>query len=1186
MNFTSSETFCGVDPEVQELIALEKKRQEDKIILIASESYCHPAVKEVLSCDFTNLYAEGYPAFRQINGVDEFFSDWDYHLAYQNRYGDRRYYKGCEFANLVEALAIKRLQKLWAEHSKPDFPFKAEQIFCNVQSLSGAAANNAIYTAFVPVGGKVMGLSLNHGGHLTHGSPVNRSGKNYQIIPYEIDLELGRLNYDKIREKAHQEKPQMIIAGFSAYPLDICWKELRNIANEVGAYLLADISHNAGFILTGDFPNPLGHAHIISFTTHKTLCGPRGAAIVCTEPALAKKIDFAVFPGEQGGPHINNIAAKAVAFQLAATEEFHTLQKNILNNAKVLCEELTRLGLKLSLKETHSHLLLIDLKSVTTPTGIPLKGEIVARILDAIGITCNKNTIPGDSSALNPSAIRLGTTMISQLGFQENHTRKLAQIIHHVLTSIHTYIGNDRVTRGKVEFSVLQSATKEVQKLLCELQGKVFNEGTIDYSSPLKTIHESAKAKFSEQGLLLHYGNIDQENNAAEHSTLIKDGCHLKVIEVSGEKAPYFLNEVFSANLLLKPGESCSAVALDAEGKVLATPSILRLTSLSHHRSRYLLVVRPEEKENLLQWLHFLSASYVLFDTQDLYANVTGPVIIREQKLGMIALEGARVEALLKEEFSWFEPLFPNNLKEQGELILHRHLFQEGRWNYELFFPLTQAESIWTRLFVHASKYSTVRGGSSRLNTLWKNKALPEVGFKLDETQQKHWLCFVKPYAIGRKNYPAPTAEYERFFWEEPKEVPLKETCLISFHKEHTAKRNLVPFGGWLMPVQYNSIVEEHKVVRTKIGLFDVAHMGTIKITGEHSVDFLELLTSNSVNRLTLKHCCYSYLLDASGNVIDDILVYRLDWKKFMLVVNASNHDKVMAWIRAVASGKMLLSEENTAIQFNGEVHIEDLKDPSSGADQLVDIALQGPKTMALLCKLAQGDFQLEWQFRAMTKNSFLETSLHGIPLIVSRTGYTGEEFGVEFYVHPEKALTLWNLLLQEGAEWGIQPCGLGARDSTRTEAGFPLYGHELAGEHNISPVEAGYVFFTKFHKPFFIGRSKMIAQYEKEERAVVRFKILEWGKNLNPGDPIVDQKGQYRGRVTSATIVQNEQIGLAIIDARVKAKGTALKFFPLSHKTFEAETPKDKMGGKDKVLLPLSGEILSRFADFSKQKA
>lgn len=284
----SKSPFSDIDLEVQDLILKEVQRQKEKIILIASESYCPPAVLEALACDFTNLYAEGYPAPRHLEDSDDLFSDVPYQMAQHFRYADRRYYKGCEYANLIEALAIRRLRKLWAYHSQPDIPFEEQEIFCNVQALSGAAANNAVYTAFVPLGGKVMGLKLSHGGHLTHGSPVNRSGQNYEIISYETDENTG-LDYEKIRQQALEVRPQLIIAGFSAYPLEIDWKAFRKIADEVGAILLADISHNAGMILTGQFPNPLGYAHVITFTTHKTLCGPRGAAIVTTDASLAQK---------------------------------------------------------------------------------------------------------------------------------------------------------------------------------------------------------------------------------------------------------------------------------------------------------------------------------------------------------------------------------------------------------------------------------------------------------------------------------------------------------------------------------------------------------------------------------------------------------------------------------------------------------------------------------------------------------------------------------------------------------------------------------------------------------------------------------------------------------------------------------------------------------------------------------
>ena len=266
-------------------------------------------------------------------------------------------------------------------------------------------------------------MSLLHGGHLTHGSPVNRSGKLYRIVSYSVDPETERLDYDQIAELARAHKPGMIIGGFTSYPWTADWARLREIANEVGAYLLADISHVAGMVVAGAYPTPVGYADVITFTTHKTLTGPRGACILTTDRRLARRIDRAVFPGEQGGPHLNTIAGIATTFRLTQTEQFRMLQRQIVANAAYLAQALVDQGLRIPYGGTNTHLLLIDCKSVRADDGTPLMGEYAARILDMAGIVCNRNTIPGDESAGQASGIRLGTPWITQRGMKEPEMR-------------------------------------------------------------------------------------------------------------------------------------------------------------------------------------------------------------------------------------------------------------------------------------------------------------------------------------------------------------------------------------------------------------------------------------------------------------------------------------------------------------------------------------------------------------------------------------------------------------------------------------------------------------------------------------------------------------------------------------------------------------------------------------------
>ncbi|MFN2225258.1 MAG: serine hydroxymethyltransferase, partial [Anaerolineae bacterium] len=410
----------SLDPAVAGLINNEAERQGRKVILIPSESQAPEAVREALGSVFQNIYAEGYPDSSTHGLSQETILDYETQLAFYRRYADRRYYKGVEYVDILEALAQRRAAEAFTANGIPP-----DEIWANVQPLSGSPANSAVYDALVPLGSTVMGMDLLHGGHLTHGSPVNRSGKFYNIVSYGIDQETEHLDYDQIEALARQHRPAMIIAGYTSYPWMPDWARFRQIADAVGAFLLADISHIAGMVAAGVVPSPVGHAHVISFTTHKTLYGPRGACILTTDKKLARRIDTAVFPGEQGGPHVNAIAGMAVAFELACRPEFRRLQQQVVDNARHLAAELEGRGLRIPYGGTDTHMLLVDCKSVraewgTSPdrlSGTPLMGDPASRILDLAGIVLNRNTIPGDRSARAPSGIRLGTPWITQRGF-------------------------------------------------------------------------------------------------------------------------------------------------------------------------------------------------------------------------------------------------------------------------------------------------------------------------------------------------------------------------------------------------------------------------------------------------------------------------------------------------------------------------------------------------------------------------------------------------------------------------------------------------------------------------------------------------------------------------------------------------------------------------------------------------
>jgi glycine hydroxymethyltransferase len=381
-----------VDAEIYSLIQKEKKRENDKILMIASENYASRAVMEAQGSVFTNKYAEGYPG--------------------------RRYYGGCQYADEVERLAQERAKEL----------FKVEHV--NVQPHSGSQANMAVYFAFLQPGDTIMGMSLTHGGHLSHGSPVNFTGKLYKTVFYGVDKDTGYINMDEVRKLAHEYRPKIIITGASAYPRIIDFKAFSEIAKEVGAYLMADIAHIAGLVATGIHPSPSEHSDFITTTTHKTLRGPRGGVVMCRADH-AKAIDKAVFPGIQGGPLVHVIAAKAVAFKEALSEDFKEYQRRVVKNAKALADALKKRGFKLVSGGTDNHLMLVDL------TNMNLTGKEVEEALDKAGITVNKNTIPFDTKPPTvTSGIRIGTPCVTTRGMGEEEMEEIAEIIYMVVRNI------------------------------------------------------------------------------------------------------------------------------------------------------------------------------------------------------------------------------------------------------------------------------------------------------------------------------------------------------------------------------------------------------------------------------------------------------------------------------------------------------------------------------------------------------------------------------------------------------------------------------------------------------------------------------------------------------------------------------------------------------------------------------
>jgi len=655
-NFLIEEDLSEIDPDMDLIIGFEEDRQTKKLILIPSESICPKAIRKVLGSVFTNLYAEGYPPLKMTKDEEKLLRDFKYQLAYYRRYSDRRFYRGADYVNFVEALAQRRAAECFATDKNPDASIKvsAEQIFVNVQPLSGAAANNAVFDAFIEPGDTVMGMALPHGGHLTHGSEFSRSGKYYHSVPYEVDKLTQKLDYEAIKRLAIEHKPKMMIAGYTSYPWAPDWRKFREIADEVGAILVADIAHPAGLVVAGLYPNPIGYADVITFTTHKTLCGPRGAVILTTDEEKAKRVDAAVFPGAQGGPHVNKIAAMAVAFKIAQTEKFKKLQEKIVENAVVLCSSLEKRGLKIAYGGTNTHLLVIDLSAIKTKTGFPLKGEIAARILDLCGLVVNKNTIPGDETAADASGIRLGTPWVTQRGLGKEDMEKLADIIYRILTNIQpfSYIGlTGDLSRGKIDLKVMEEARWQVSQLI----QKAKNEGPMHkracslsyphYSFPIKPSvkrtplfkeHQKLGAKFLQSGcweMPLYYQNFKEEIEIAKNKAVLVDLGDMGLLRISGERAKPFLQEISTNDIArLKPGQCLRSCLLDKRGELIDDVLIFYPGSDERNVDSYLMETNPQNTEKVKLWLRELSDGYIIFDEDDIFAKIEGPVVVEDLK--------------------------------------------------------------------------------------------------------------------------------------------------------------------------------------------------------------------------------------------------------------------------------------------------------------------------------------------------------------------------------------------------------------------------------------------------------------------------------------------------------------------------------------------------------------------------
>lgn len=1033
------EDLESVDPGLFNLIRLEDERQARRLIMIPSESIAPRAIFETLGSSFTNVYAEGYPRPETRFFTEDEIFDYTNMIGTYRRYSDARFYKGVEYVDVVEALARRRCAEAFATDK-----VTSDELYVNVQPLSGAPANNAVYSALLSPGDTILGMSLLHGGHLSHGSSVNRSGLLYNAQHYAVNIETERLDYDAIYEKALATKPKILIAGYSSYPWVPDWKKFREIADSVGAYFLADISHIGGLIVAEQIPSPVGHAHIITSTTHKTLLGPRGAIIITDSPSLSKKIDKAIFPGEQGGPHINTVAATALAFRLAKTETYKQIQSQIIKNAAAFADQLKERGLRVPYGGTNTHIALLDCKSIRSADGAYLTGDMGARILDAAGIVANSNTIPGDRSTFTSTGIRFGTPILTQRCLKEDDLRKVADIVADLFKNTTPYYMSGRDTkqlRAKVDFKKLEETKLAVAAIAEKVQ---------------------CFLPVSERHGYPHYFDINDNQNQEWAS-----------FRLSGDQIRLFVCYTLSSDIeALKKGESQKTLLHTTMGDVEGVITC-------EEPSSFLLSV-PGDKAGLASaWLRDLSDAYIQFD-KDLLMRVPGPMRIEDAQ--------------------------PTTPKPSND-----------------------------RLFADRKPYY--------------------IGMDKDE----------------RKGTALPT-----FTWADKESESLLKTSLNQIHRDLDAK--MVPFAGWDMPVWYSSVYEEHLAVRQAAGLFDVTHMGVFQAEGPDACTFLDSVCANDIGSFAVGESCYTHFLDPNAHVIDDLLVYRRGEEKYLAVVNASNDEKDWTWLNAVREGTVLVDDDSPwAVAFGRNVILRNLRDPQSGDDQLVDIAIQGPKSRDILLKLEATQEDRE-AILALNWAELCEITLNNMDLVVSRTGYTGERMGFELFVHPEKAMTLWQTLLSVGTDLGLKPCGLGARDSLRTEAGLPLYGHEMGGMLNLGVGQAGFDKFVKSYKPWFIGRKAFLNQEASRSGTIVRFQFSDKRTRMaHLGDPVVDQKGKVIGTVTSCAInTEGSLTGQAYVLNKYTEEGTEIYVYQGSPKEAGKAPANLTMG--DRVILPSPATVINRF--------
>lgn len=1032
-----------IDPHLTDLLEEHDSRQANSINLVASASHMPLNVKRALTSSFMAVNPEGYPPpwLRKLTQTSE-RPDWAQVRDEYLRRGDRRYFGGTDLVSALECLAEKRAAEALHTNTAP-----AQSLLINVEALSGSIANTAIQNAILRPGDCVLSMAMSDGGHLSHSSPLHISGQLYRGAYYGTELATGELDYDNIRHLAQQIRPRLIIAGGSSYPLHIDWQKLRCIADAIDppAFLLADVSHPAGMVATGLYPSPVGTADLTMFTTYKTFCGPHAAVIATCDTELDSRVRRALAPGLQSGPYSYLIAGLAAAFNNAVTAPFYQLQERILQNARILAGHLARRGVPLAFSTTETHMVLIDLK----PLG--LQGEAVSRLLDAVGIICNKNLLRGDRNVRECTGVRLGTTIISQMGLGTSHVEQIADTIADVVHAVPPISNSDVAARNRqtIPYSVFRRAREIVQDLLSTTRA--------GGSSSLRSAHNRSKSSVS---------------FATYSPPTAQDP-----VEIRGERAAEFLNAICLLDIAhLTIGQSAETTGLNCCDCPMSGIRIRRVgDDIFHVQSD------GDETTTLYEWLRGLSAGIIQLGHGDTFATAPGPVQIG------FAADGT---------FCLAEP-------------------QRSATDQAVLSQIVQTPP-------------DVNGeppASSQLNSDPRTTAL----------YKEHLRC-----------------------------VPLSHFRV---------------YAGWTTPLYYASIAEEHQATRKSAGLFDLGHMGLLGVEGRQAARFVDHVTTSNMSSLENGEARYAFVLDPNGNVLDDVIVYRLSQQRFIVVTNSVNSDRVLAWLWMVLNNQVAdVGREDDWMR--NQVQIRDLSHYSSYDDRLTIMALQGPMSAAVLLRVLDSHIQQD-EIGRLRRFEHREVTIGERQAIVARTGYTGEDIGYEILVHPVHAAEVWNSLLRAGSELSIRPAGLAARDSLRIEAGLPLFGSELGGLHNVSPIAAGYAHSIQFMKPSFVGREQLLRRELVRDRKIIRFKGIDAHRRpLRPGDVVTDARGKRIGFVTSATVAGGVHVGMAYVDLEASHLGTEICIFRQSR---DHQNPFSLEGTSEPHALPIAARawVAERFERF-----